>query len=115
MGDGAGHRILDFIFCPGDWISRNFWLCHSEYSDDNFTMSSRRDAWRNAVIKLFLRIAGAHCAEQFGIIGVKRLFDPNIILLKKDFISRKTYGIISKNDYYVKAFMVSNQFVFINL
>ena len=29
-----------------------------------------------------MRIAGAYCAEQFGIIGVKRPFDPNIIMIK---------------------------------
>ena len=30
-------------------------------------------------MRMFLRIAGAHGAEQSGITGVKRPFDPNII------------------------------------
>ncbi len=33
---------------------------------------------------MFLRIAGAHCAEQFGIIGVKRPFDPNKMIYCKE-------------------------------
>ncbi len=38
---------------------------------------------------MFLKIAGAHCAEQSGIKGVKRPFDPSIMdIWVKEFFNR---------------------------